>query len=235
VLYNAEGGGQFALDAATGKFLWGRPFPYDVENVNMNFVDVKSGETRINFEQVHQVDESVTEACFHNTRNWWVASYSPVTNSQYIHFDDQCLHMVATSTAASGVGARYAIMRPGADPDHFSNLAKIDVATGEMRILRSSRVPAASATLSTAGGLVFTGDILGRYRALDHQTGAVLWEGTVGGHITQSNISYMADGKQYFMIYTGDSRGAETAVATPELLPAKPVIEFNAIYAFSLP
>src|SRR5215813_12008643 len=48
VLTTAEGGGMWALDRQTGQFLWARPFPYDDPNLNMNFIDVKTGKTQVN-------------------------------------------------------------------------------------------------------------------------------------------------------------------------------------------
>src|SRR5262245_47915867 len=44
----AEGGGMFAVDQETGQFLWARPFPYDDPNINMNDIDLKTGQTRVN-------------------------------------------------------------------------------------------------------------------------------------------------------------------------------------------
>ena len=41
----------FALDQATGQFLWARPFPYDDPNINMNGIDVKTGQNADQFRQ----------------------------------------------------------------------------------------------------------------------------------------------------------------------------------------
>jgi alcohol dehydrogenase (cytochrome c) len=235
VLYNAEGGGQYAVDRATGEFLWGRPFPSDAPNVNMNNIDVKTGRTFINFGVVHQKDGDTTEECYHNTRNWWVSAFSPRTNSQYLVADQNCLRMTADATKPNGYGLRSGYIREGVPPEEFSSLMRIDVATGEIHIFRQSVVPSSSATLATAGGLVFSGDMLGRYRAFDDMTGDILWEGIVGGAITQSNITYMVDGKQYVMIYTGDAGGTGGYSTVRDLLPVQPVVEFNAIYVFTLP
>ena len=236
VVYNAEGGGQFALDRATGEFVWGRPFPYDVPNANMNRMDPATGRTYINFDLVFKKDGDTSLGCYHNTRNWWVTAYNPQNNSQYLHFDDNCLTMNADARNPNGYSIRNGVMRPGIDPDKYGNLAKVDMTTGEMRILYQSKVPHASATLVTAGGLVFSGDVLGRYRAFNSDTGAILWEGIVGGLISQSNITYEAGGKQYLMIHTGGT-GGTGAVSTPGVLQAlstPPVRNHYAVYVFSL-
>src|SRR5438309_763898 len=44
----AEGGGMFVVERSSGAFLWARPFPYDDPNINMNHIDVKTGQTRVN-------------------------------------------------------------------------------------------------------------------------------------------------------------------------------------------
>ncbi len=54
VLTTAEGGGMWALDRQTGQFLWARPFPYDDPNLNMNFIDVKTGKTQVNGDKLFQ-------------------------------------------------------------------------------------------------------------------------------------------------------------------------------------
>ena len=57
--------------------------------------------------------------------------------------------------------------------------------------------------LTTAGDLVFHGDMNRRFRAFDAATGKQLWEGIVGGPISVSTISYAVNGKQYVAIMTG--------------------------------
>ena len=235
VLYNAEGGGQYALDRATGEFLWARPFPHDLDNLNMNFVNVQTGQTSINFDLVYKKDGDLSYGCFHNTRNWWVQAYSPLTNSQYIHYDEFCLTMQADATQGRGYGLRSGGYRPDVAPEARSNMAKIDISTGEIRVLQQSAIPAASATLVTAGGLVFTGDILGYYQALDHETGAVLWETRVGGIISQSNITYEAGGKQYVMIFTGGRGGTGAPRTHRAETQASGRGSHHAIYVFALP
>ena len=72
-------------------------------------------------------------------------------------------------------------MRPGSDPKAYMGIAKIDVATGEMKVIYSQPQPANGSALATAGGLVFFGDLNRRLRAIDAESGKVLWETIVGG------------------------------------------------------
>ena len=210
VLYNSEGGGQFAVDAATGAFLWGRPYPYDLPNIN-HFVDnVRTGQTIINFDIVMKKDGDQVYQCFHNTRNWQPMSYSPRTNSQYIYFLDRCLDMNADSSdAARGYTLRSGAIRRGVDPSEFGTLERIDMVTGERHVLWHSDARYGGPILPTASGLLFmgTGAKVGNtggdgvLRAFNDETGAVLWEQDLGDRIWQGTISYQSGGKQYVMTY----------------------------------
>lgn len=46
------------------------------------------------------------------------------------------------------------------------------------------------------GGLIFGGDANGRFRALDQDTGKVLWEINLGATVTGYPVTYAANGKQ---------------------------------------
>ena len=86
--------------------------------------------------------------------------------------------------------------------------------------------------VATGGGLVFGGDVNGRFRALDHETGEVLWEINLGSPVTGFPISYAVDGKQYVAVSTGSSiTSAALGRLTPELQPSSG----NNIFVFALP
>ncbi len=113
-------------------------------------------------------------------------SYDPQNNSLYVPFHDQCLSMTADVESPTGYGPRAGIMRPGSDPNKYMNIGKIDVATGEMKVIYSQPQGTNGSALTTAGGLVFFGDLNRRVRALDADDGKVLWESVVGGMVMTS-------------------------------------------------
>ena len=232
----AEGGGMFAVAQQTGQFLWARPFPYDDPNANLRLVDVKTGQTAVNPDKLFKKDGDTIVGCYHNTRGLWQIAYDPDTNSVYVPFHDQCLSMEAAHSNPTGYGRRTGVMRPGSDPKAYMGVAKIDVATGEMRVIYSQPQPANGSALATAGGLLFFGDLNRRLRALDADSGKVLWETIVGGMIMNSTITYAVNGKQYVMVFTG---GGQSVTAGPLAVAAKavpsPVVGHNAIYVFALP
>jgi alcohol dehydrogenase (cytochrome c) len=67
--------------------------------------------------------------------------------------------------------------------------------------------------------LVFAGDFHRYFRALDAQTGEVLWEVPLSGPVTGYPISYAVDGKQYVAVGAGEGTGGQRHIARlyPEL------------------
>jgi alcohol dehydrogenase (cytochrome c) len=105
-----------------------------------------------------------------------------------------------------------------------------------MKVIYSQPQATNGSALTTAGDLVFFGDLNRRFRALDADTGKVLWENVVGGVIVNSTISYAVNGKQYVMVYTGTGQSVTTGPLglTGKVMPP-PVLGHNAIYVFALP
>lgn len=230
----AEAGDIFALDRATGEFLWAAPFPYDVPNVNMKDIDVKTGRTFINDALVFKKDGDRSVGCFQNTRSYWATSYDPKNNALYVPFQDACLDMTADTSKPLGFGPRFGIRRPGVAEDKFMGMMKIDMATGEMKRIYSQAAPGNGSALTTAGNLLFWGDLNRRFRAFDPDSGKVLWEAIVGGMVMTSTITYAVNGRQYVAIFTGEGQSGSRSVL--DMAPSvKPVHGHNAIYVFALP
>jgi len=249
-----EGGGIFALDRATGQFLWANPFPYDDPNFLISSIDGRTGKTTINWDVVLKQPGERHVICAYNTKSYWPMSYHPGKNSLYIPYVDDCLDMTravpapagaeAAAAAGGGRGVRGAdgsqperrtgVRRPGSDPEKYGGIAKVNVATGEIQRFYEGSVPGNGATLATAGDLVFWGDLNQKFRAFDADNGKILWETTLGGPIQNSTITYRVNGKQYVAVVTG--LGALTANIFPRagvngINPQRN----NAIHVFALP
>ncbi len=95
------------------------------------------------------------------------------------------------------------IPRPGSDPSKLAGLAKINLSTGDMVRFDQGPAPSTASVVSTAGGLVFHGDMSRRFDAFDAQTGKKLWESILGGNVSVSTITYAVDGKEYICVMTG--------------------------------
>ena len=226
-----EGGGVFALDRGNGQFLWATPFPFDDPAFLISNIDGKTGKTTINWDLVNKKLGERHTICFYNTRSFWPTAYHPGANSLYVPYIDNCLDM--TSKSDAGPERRIPVPQPGSDPNKLTGIGKINLSTGEILHFNEGRSPSNGAMLTTAGDLVFHGDMNRRFRAFDVYTGKQLWEGIVGGHVSVSTISYAVNGKQYVAIMTGDGLLDGSLLAeTPELKPPK---GSNAIFVFALP
>jgi alcohol dehydrogenase (cytochrome c) len=65
--------------------------------------------------------------------------------------------------------------------------------------------PSWSGVLSTAGGLVFTGDAEGNFIALDATSGKPVWHFQTGAAVYASPMAFAVEGKQYVAIAAGSS------------------------------
>jgi alcohol dehydrogenase (cytochrome c) len=225
-----EGGGIFVIDRDHGEFLWATPFPFDTKEFLISNIDTKTGQTFINQDVVLKKPGDQHLVCFWNTRSYWPSAYSPRTNSLYVSYIDNCLDMTAKDDQKRE--RRVGALRPGHDPAKLTALAKINIETGEIKRFNESNRPSTSAALATAGGIVFHGDINRRLRAFNDETGAKLWEATLGGPITVSTITYAAAGKQYVAVLTGDNM-AMSGLARQTGTDL--VMRHNAVYVFALP
>jgi alcohol dehydrogenase (cytochrome c) len=102
----------------------------------------------------------------------------------------------------------------------------------------SGRIPNNSSVLATAGDLIFLGDINRRYRAMDPDSGEVLWETILGAPISTSNITYAVNGRQYVAVITGDNLshpGLNTGTMGPIRLNLNNSPGSNVLYVFALP
>ena len=86
--------------------------------------------------------------------------------------------------------------------------------------------------VATGGGLVFGGDVNGRFRAFDDRTGKVLWEQNLGAPVSGYPVVFAVDGKEDVAVTTGPSLVANSALRmTPELKPSNT----GQLYVFALP
>jgi alcohol dehydrogenase (cytochrome c) len=226
-----EAGGIFELDRGTGQFLWATPFPFDDPSFVISGIDPKTGKTSINWDIVFKQPGEHHVICYWNTRSYWPTAYSPMNNSLYVSYIDNCRDL--TIAGPAGRGGWHVVPRPGSDPNALTGLAKINLETGETLHFDIGRAPGNGAMLATAGDLVFHGDMSRRFRAFDANTGKMLWEVILGGNVSVSTITYAVEGKQYLCVLTGDNlKVPELAAEVPELKTPR---GHNAIYVFSLP
>ncbi len=216
----------YTLDRETGEFLWATPTI--TQNV-ISEIDGATGAVSENAEVVFSREGQEVFVCPHlrGGKDWEAGAYSPLTNTMYYPLRNTCAQMLATREASSiyALSTR-AQIAPGTD--QVGTVQAISATTGEITWKYEQRA-ATMSLVATGGGLVFGGDVNGRFRAFDDETGDVLWEINLGSPVTGFPISYAVDGRQYVAVSTG--RRVPFIDLTPELRPSAG----NTLFVFALP
>ena len=227
-----KAGTQFVLDRETGEFLWARPMLH--QNV---IVDIdEAGRVTKNPDLVHKEFGDVLVAGPRAGKDWWYGTYSPLTDAVYQPLLNAWLEQTSIEWDGTGNGAIRRTI-PSPDQSEVAGMVKgHNVATGELLWEYKQAAPWLGGLVSTGGGLLFGGDINRRFRALDQETGEVLWESILNSRITGGAISYAVDGRQYIAVASGggSSSSYETFGLTPELNLEAPRGS-NTMFVFALP
>ena len=219
----------YTLDRETGEFLWATPTV--TQNVISN-IDGTTGAVTENSEVVFTGTGQEVLVCPTLTggKDWAAGAYSPLTNMMYFPLRNTCARMMATPEPSRlySLAVRDQIA-PGTD--QVGTVQAISAETGAIPWKYEQRA-ATMSLVATGGGLVFGGDANGRFRALDHETGEVLWEINLGSSVTGYPITYAVDGRQYVAVSTGTGVNTTRQIRlTPELRPSTG----NNIFVFALP
>ncbi len=87
--------------------------------------------------------------------------------------------------------------------EQWGNVTAVDYNTGKIRWQVKTEQPMIGGILATAGGIVFTGEGNGAFKAYDSTTGAELWKFQAGAGVNAPPSSYTVDGKQYIVVAAG--------------------------------
>ena len=219
----------YTLDRATGEFLWATPTI--TQNV-ISGIDGATGAVSENSEVVFSAEgqEVLTCPSYFGGKDWETGVYSPQTNTMYFPLRNTCARMLATTAAESiyALATRNQIT-PGTD--QVGTVQAISAETGAT-VWKYEQRSATMSLVGTAGGLLFGGDVNGRFRAFDQDTGEVLWEINLGSSVTGFPITYAVDGRQYVAVSTGSANSASAFMRlTPEIRPSAA----NNLFVFALP
>src|SRR4051812_23959439 len=87
--------------------------------------------------------------------------------------------------------------------EQAGNVTAVDYNTGKIKWQKKTPQPMIGGILATAGGLVFTGEGNGWFRAYDAKNGNVLWSFQAGAGVNAPPSSYTVGGKQYIVVGAG--------------------------------
>ena len=222
----------YTLDRKTGEFLWATP---TVRQNVVQTIDGATGEVTMNPATVFTGPDQALDVCpsFAGGKNWMEGAYSPKTNLMYMPVQNIC--SVVTSEGPKtkgqiGMGINYtAVMPPGVT--NVGAIHAVSASTGRTAWKLEQRAGMMS-LVATGGGLIFAGDAVGRFKAIDDSSGKKLWEVNLASPVGGYPISYGVDGKQYVAVGTGFS--PEASALTRETPEYKPSTD-NVLYVFTLP
>jgi alcohol dehydrogenase (cytochrome c) len=221
----------YTLDRETGQFLWARETTEQnvIENLN-----VESGAATVNRDMVFTApgQEKLICPATRGGKNYPAGAYSPLTGLMYFPLENTC--MKATSGAGQSLDDLYAFrnvvqLTPGAE--NVGRIEAISASTGATAWQMEQRSGTLS-LLTTGGGLLFGGDVNGRFRAYDQRTGKQLWEVNLGSPVNGYPVSFAVGGKQYVAVSTGPSGHV---FGLSRLTPELKLGTGSQLYVFALP
>lgn len=198
----------YVIDRVTGAFIYATP---TIDGINWTTgLDPATGRPNVNEEKRPRSGGPKIEPIvpgLEGGTNWFPIAANPDKGVVYLNTNDWAMSLsawkpedVVYKQGELYMGVDYQMYR---HKDKTGFLKAFDVANKKWLWELPSALPMFAGVLATKSGLVFTGDQLGFFQAIDADTGKVLWKFQTGSGINASPITYALDGKQYVAILSG--------------------------------
>ena len=227
----------YVLDRKTGKLLSAAPF------VHVNWAKGLDEVGRpIEVPEMRpRKDVWAKDICpsFYGGKNFPPMSYSPQTQLVYIPTFNICMDEVGRDVGDPKKGIFFlgtefdaGKIGPGGNGGEF--MAWDPLANKKVWGIKES-MPFVGGALSTAGGLVFYGNMQGELKALSAKSGDVLWRFQTGSGINQGPITYEIGGKQYIAVASGRLVGPPSFMGETGKKLVAATVEGGTLFVFDLP
>jgi alcohol dehydrogenase (cytochrome c) len=204
VMQAARNGYAFTLDRLTGEFIASSKFG---ETANWaKGINSKGQPVRDPAKDFHAGGALVSPSNAGVT-NWPPPAFSPDTGLMYVPSLDAYSMYYLTETdprGAMGLGGKDELSLGTVR----SYIAAIDYKTAKVVWRHVYPTPGGNmgnGMLTTAGGLLFAGDVAGNIVGYDAANGKPLWHSYLGSNISNAPETYRVDGLQYLLIAAGDT------------------------------
>jgi alcohol dehydrogenase (cytochrome c) len=199
ILHADRNGHFYALDRATGEFLYARPFVRTTWNKGFD-----KGRPIVDPAAIPTYEGVTVCPGAAGGKEWNAMAYNPGTRLAYVPAIENCavftnygIKATKQGLSPKPSGFRYL------DGKAYGKIMAIRAETGEPVWDVKLRTPAGGGMLATAGGLVFTGDGEGNLLAYDAETGKELWSFQTGSGIRAAPVAFRLDGVEYIAIASG--------------------------------
>ena len=215
-LHADRNGFGYALDRATGAFIWGTPFVKDLTWTRG--LDPETG-LPLDYDPNSQLqtylpgtaptrENPLGVSCPGNMggKNWPPTAYHPDLKYWYIPVIESCNEMTNEEMIPGESYKPREWFTGGGPRQHQAitgSVTAIDVTTGEIAAKHETEYPLLGGMLATAGGLVFTGYPSGEFVALDAETLEEKYRFETGAGINAPPVTFEVDGKQYVGLLVG--------------------------------
>ncbi len=229
----------YVIDRASGKLISAKQY---IEGVNWaTGIDMKTGtpiEAAGNAKRPG-MKRKASDICPNliGGKNWMPMSYSAQTGLVYIPTMNLCMDLEGIQAdykrGAFYLGVNFDLGKIGPG-GHMGGVKAWDPVKQQQVWFNKQDLPFNGGMMTTAGGLLFHGDIKGMFYATDAKTGKELWKFNTGSGVSAAPMTYTLDGKQYVAVVSGRTQSipAFFGALGEKMVAASP--EGGTLYVFAL-